>query len=176
MPTMDEKIGHGWALFSPCQRYRYALGRQLVEPTGLPRRVALWCMLNPSTADAEVMDPTIRRCCSFSLAWGCSHLVVVNVFAWRATDPHQLELADAEPVGPDNDQMIARHALDAHLIVCAWGAHHLAKRRVREVVRILGEAAPSVPLQCLGVTNTGAPRHPLYVAGIQPLVPYQPAP
>lgn len=173
MPTIDEWVGHGWALFSPCQRYRYALGRQLV-PEAAGRRVALWCMLNPSTADAQVLDPTIRRCCSFSASWGCTDLVVVNVFAWRSTDPHALADAESDPVGPDNDQMIARHAMDAHVIVAAWGAHQMAKRRVPRVVEILRASAPAVPLQCLGVTNTGAPKHPLYLPSIQPLVPFIP--
>lgn len=89
----------GDAVFSPCQRYRYWLERRFSEGDG----TAVFVMLNPSTATAETNDPTIRRCIGFARSWGCDYLVVVNIFAFRATDPKVMK-AEADPVGSDNDR------------------------------------------------------------------------
>jgi hypothetical protein len=115
-------------------------------------------MLNPSTADALVDDPTVRRCAGFTRSWGYSSLAVLNLFALRATDPG--ELLDAEdPVGPGwNDHL--RTAVEADLVVCAWGAS-VPFARDREVLDMLR----GVDLYCLGLTKQGYPRHPLYVKG-----------
>jgi hypothetical protein len=122
-------------------------------------------MLNPSTADATLDDPTIRRCIGFSKAWGRNALTVCNLYALRATDPADLWKSD-DPIGPENDLHLLNSFGD--LIVCAWGAN--AKlARVEHVCRLLNGSAP---LMCLGTTNAGAPRHPLYIAGATPLQTY----
>ena len=74
------------ATISPCGSYRYTLTRDL----GLamkPKRPCLFVMLNPSTADALMDDRTIRRCKGFATREGCTSLTVVNLFAFRATNP-----------------------------------------------------------------------------------------
>jgi hypothetical protein len=147
------------AVLSPCGTYRYSLTRQWKESGQL----AGWIMLNPSTADANVDDPTIRRCISFSAAWGCSGLVVRNLFALRSTDPRGLA-AHADPVGPDNDEHL-RACADDQVTIVAWGTSggQLTADRAEHVLAML-RAAGVEPI-CLGMTKNGAPRHPLYMPG-----------
>lgn len=150
------------AIFDPSERFRYRLWRYWSRPRG----VVLWVMLNPSTADERVTDPTIRRCMSFSEAWGFGGVEIANVYALRSTDPRELWRAE-DPVGPGNDAEIAAAMRDAARIVVAWGAH-ARRERVETVLRIHKATRPDLELSCLGVTKSGAPRHPLYVAGSMP--------
>lgn len=152
------------AIISDCGSYRYLLSR---EPRDAYQVYgpALFVMLNPSTADASIDDPTIRRCRSFADAWGCAGIVVANLYGLRATDPKAL-WTHADPVGPDNDMYLASLIREHETIVCAWGAN--AKQdRVDQFARMF--RAGSRPM-CLGVTKSGAPRHPLYVKGDTPLI------
>lgn len=150
------------AVISDCGQYRYMLQRDgdLTATKG----PAVFIMLNPSTADAELDDATIRRCRGFAQAWRCDGLVVVNLYAYRARDPRFLWKSNLDPVGPENNAHIARTAAGAGEIVCAWGAEAKVNR-VAEVVAIL--TAAGARLKCLGVTKSGAPRHPLYVKASQ---------
>ncbi|HEU5061422.1 MAG TPA: DUF1643 domain-containing protein [Kofleriaceae bacterium] len=142
------------AVFDPSGRYRYRLTRRWAGRGA----VVAFVMLNPSTADGERDDPTIRRCAGFARRWGFAAMTVVNVFALRATDPARLRRA-RDPVGPGNDGHIAGAAADADLVVLAWGNHGALRGRDREVVALLAGARPV----CLGVTRGGQPRHPLYL-------------
>lgn len=145
--------------FSPCRSYRYAL-RRTWDPA---RPAVLFVMLNPSTADAERDDPTIRRCVGFAQAWGFGGLVVGNLFAFGATRPADLRAA-AEPVGPENDRWLAALAREAGLVVAAWGNDGRHRGRDAAVLRLLGTA------HSLGTTRSGAPRHPLRLpAGLVPV-------
>ena len=103
--------------------YRYMLGRQWGAPPFL-----LWMMLNPSTADATEDDPTIRRCSGFAKHWGFGGLVVVNLFAFRATNPADLRAAE-QPIGPENDRHLVNAARSCPRVVAAWGASCRWKRR-----------------------------------------------
>jgi hypothetical protein len=141
------------AVFDPSRRYRYRLWRRWAA--GAP---VLFVMLNPSTADAERDDPTIRRCVGFARAWGFAGMTVVNLFALRATDPARLRRA-RDPVGRDNDCHIAAAAAGAGTVVVAWGTHGELGARDRAVLALL---APHRP-RCLGLTRGGHPRHPLYL-------------
>jgi len=91
-------------------------------------------MLNPSTADASVDDATIRKVRAYCAAWGYSQVLVVNLFAWRATDPRELKLA-MDPIGPENDESLSRAAGDADLVLCAWGTK--GGERAKEVLELL---------------------------------------
>lgn len=166
-------LQQGRASFSPCGRYRYQL-RRYVGPW---ERACVFVMLNPSTADAEADDPTIRRCKTFAADWRCGQLVVVNLFAWRATQPSELASV-ADPVGPENDRAIAaaidlamhRGPLGIGLVVAAWGADGSRHGRAASVIKAM-RAKGALP-QCLGVTASGQPRHPLYLAGASSLLPF----
>ena len=160
-------FGTSGAVLSPDEKYRYLLTRELGDGAPL-----VFIMLNPSTADAEVDDPTIRRCIRFAARENAGHLVVVNLFALRATDPRELA-RDPDPVGPRNDEFILMHCGPGARIVAAWGAHPFAAARARTVARMV--AGSGARLECLGVTKDGHPRHPLYVRADAPLVPYTPS-
>lgn len=146
------------AKISECGQYRYWLRRGEGNPL-------LFCMLNPSTADASQDDPTIRRCKSFAQAAGFDSILVVNLYAYRATAPASM-LKAVDPVGPDNDYHLLMAARQYPDVVCAWGAN--ARRDRVDAVRGLLKSA-GARLWCLGTTQSGAPRHPLYVPAVQPL-------
>lgn len=158
------------AIISPCGAYRYTLHRRI--PSVLRWvKPCLFVMLNPSTADATMDDPTIRRCIGFAKREGCTGLTVVNLFALRATDPAELA-KHADPIGPDNSKHVVEQ-IDQHqgigAIVVAWGSHPMARAHVcRPIVDLLAASGAC----CLGTTKDGHPRHPLYVKGDQPLVPW----
>jgi hypothetical protein len=149
-------------VFSDDGRYRYFLSR----PFARKGRTICWIMLNPSTADAEKNDPTVRRCLGFSkeLRWDgrriYSSMYVLNLFALRSTDPKALREVD-DPIGPDNDAWILRTASRSDLVVCAWGSHGAHLRRGVNVIGMLRER--QVKLHCLGTTKAGYPKHPLYL-------------
>lgn len=152
------------------RRYRYELIRVLEGLFRHPRTV-LFVMLNPSTADETTNDPTIRRCIVFARAWGFRELRVANLFAMRATDPRELRKA-ADPVGPGNDEALAREIAGADLVVAAWGVHGTFRDRDRQVVA----AHPETRWTCVGTTRDGHPRHPLYVRADATPLPWTPPP
>ncbi len=158
----------GDAILSPCGIYRYSLTRswfQADTPKG-DKTFCLFVMLNPSTADASLDDPTIRRCVGFASRWGYRHLSVVNLFALRATDPTALyAVSPSYAIGGDNDAHIRMHAKAADLVVCAWGSHGGLRNRDREVKKILLEEAAD-RVMALGWTKGGQPRHPLYMSSV----------
>lgn len=158
-----------WATITFDDRYRYRLGRRWA--TDGP--IALFIMLNPSTADALADDPTIRRCVGFAKRWGCAAVEVVNLFGYRATHPTDLQRSNTEwgNRGPGNDQAVvaamAEVTAQCGYVIAAWGstleydpAHIAAVRHVTQTAYELG-----VSLDCLGVTASGSPRHPLYLKG-----------
>lgn len=147
------------AVISDCTKYRYWLERDKgVNPL-------VFVMLNPSTADAEIDDPTIRRCRRFAVDNGYTGIVVVNLYAYRATKPKDLFFA-ADPIGLLNDQYVSAAAMSRD-VCCAWGAN-CDPVRTAEVINII-RAAGCTP-KCLGTTKDGSPRHPLYVKADQKLI------
>lgn len=161
---------------SACGRYRYWLTRRWG-----PGPELLWVMLNPSTADHRDDDPTIRRCIGFSRREGYGALRVVNLYAFRATAPSEL-VGAPDPIGPLGNRELLAALEEADVAVAAWGAFrgdgwrmaYTPGERARDVIesaRIL-----QVELRCLGLTRSGHPRHPLFVAKEQTLEPYPHAP
>jgi hypothetical protein len=154
----------GGAVFDSSRLYRYALWRRwnVFGP-----RLA-FVMLNPSTADAVRDDPTIRRCLAFARSWGFGSLEIVNLFAYRAVQPAELEKA-SDPVGPENDAYLLEAARRARLLVAGWGNHGALHGRDKAVMRLLDN-----DLYCLGTTQLGQPRHPLYVSASAAPEPWPP--
>lgn len=152
------------ALISPCARYRYWLSRDWgLYPSSPTYSRVLWVMLNPSTADASVDDATIRRCIAFSQRWRYDGMVVVNLFAYRSTDPKALlKVGAVESVGPDNWTELQAAVERTSKGIAAWGNGGWYPR-------------PDLPHHpggwwCLGKTASGEPLHPL--ARGKSFVPY----
>jgi hypothetical protein len=152
--------------FSIDRRYRYSLHHRWAEL--FDERAIVWVGLNPSTADESALDPTLRRIRGFSTSWGFTAFIMLNLFAFRATDPRDM-LAAEDPVGPENDRVLLETAQRCGTIVAAWGAHGDHLGRDQAVCRLLD----GLTLYCLGITASGAPRHPLYVRGDQQLSVYK---
>ena len=161
------------AVLSPCGTYRYKLTR--TWDTSLPK--VCWIMLNPSTADAIEDDPTIEKCMKFSRAWGYGGLIVVNLFAFRATDPKDLVAASRrgdDVVGLANDQhiQIALHECPK-LAIAAWGAHgNLQGRGMRVLKSCQNALGGERVLHALKVNQDGTPSHPLYLLDSSTPTPY----
>jgi len=120
--------------------------------------------LNPSTADAQRNDPTIRRCIGFARDWGFGGVWVVNLFAYRATRPADL-MAAADPVGPRNDFWLRKTARRCDLIVAAWGNHGRFMNRSEQVHEMFAGR-----LEVLRLNAAGEPAHPLYLPkGLRPV-------
>lgn len=114
-------------------------------------------MVNPSTADETTNDPTILRCIEFAKSWGFGSLAVGNLFAYRTPSPAQMKLADA-PIGPKNDYWLQKLKTDSTLAIAAWGNNGSYLGRNNEVLKLI----PG--FHHLGLTQSGQPRHPLYLA------------
>lgn len=145
------------AVYSACETYRYALTREWDAGA----KKVCFVMLNPSTADELRNDPTVERCERRARALGFGAFRVVNIFAFRATDPRDLKKA-SEPVGDGNDTALGEALEWADMTVAAWGAHgdHLGQgAAVAKSLKAAGK-----PLHHLGLTKRGHPRHPLYVS------------
>jgi hypothetical protein len=177
---LDEKpLAPNDAIFSFDGRHRYLLQRTLVELNGRQskdlRTLGLF-MVNPSTAGAEVQDPTIRRVMGFAQRWGYERVLVGNKFAYKGTDIDDLKhLPLAEAVGEFNDLYLSGIAHCSEQVVVAWGPLAKLPPRLRErwkdVVRVLDERN-KVPY-CIGATaKDGHPRHPLMLKYDEPLVPW----
>lgn len=167
-PSLSDLFLERDAVISDCGKYRYLLRRTW----DFTRSRSLIVMLNPSTADATIDDATIRSCIRLCRSWGDGSFEVVNLFGWRATDPEELAKA-TDPVGPKNNGVIEAAINRCDSIICAWGAHKMAAngrgRRVWEMIRSARPAA-----FCLGVTKSGAPKHPLYIKSGTSLLVFTP--
>ena len=161
---MGEKI---WttttSVFSPCRKWRYQLAR--TWDTDLSE--CLFIGLNPSTADEQKDDPTVRRCVRFARDWGYGGLIMTNIFGYRATNPTEMKVQE-DPVGPDNDIWLVRSVLRAGRVICAWGNHGEYAHRGQIVHNMLKKYF----LECLGITRSGEPKHPLYLPKTTPIRRY----
>jgi hypothetical protein len=155
------RSGNG-AIFDPTQTYRYCLWRSWSDAAKIG-----FVLLNPNRADAELNDPTIRRCLGFAKAWGYGGLEVVNLFAFRAKTPQLLKQA-IEPIGEENDRYLITLPERVDTIVFAWGNWGSLWGRDRAIVKLFSEQQN---LYCFGTTKTGQPCHPLYLKRDEPLVP-----
>ena len=148
--------GHeGSAVISPCGKYRYSLDREWgIGGSGK----CVWVMLNPSTADAQTDDPTVRKCIKFSRKWGFASLRIVNLFAFRATSPADMKTA-RHAGWQENSEHIHQALRVAKRIVVAWGNHGHFLDAGQDFLRTnLDET-----FYCLDVNKSGHPKHPLYV-------------
>ena len=161
----DSDVARSWAVYSPCDHYRYSLAR-VWDPT---KPKLTYVMLNPSKATEIRNDPTIERCERRARALGYGAFCVTNLFAWRATKPDDLRRAD-DPEGPSNADAIKDAAAWADTVVAAWGVHGTFRDQATPTRHLL--RASKTPVFHLGLTKAGQPRHPLYVAYAQSPSPW----
>lgn len=156
------------AVISECGKYRYSLSRVWDETKG---RV-LFIMLNPSTADAEKNDPTIRRCIGFAKKWGYGGIYVVNLFSFRATNPKEL-LKAPFVVGIENEKWFRRMSSISNIAICAWGNGAIVDKLQK---RLDHNWKPlswiNIPLHYLELSKDGTPKHPLYLSQDLNPIPY----
>lgn len=125
--------------------------------------------LNPSTADENLDDPTIRRCVNFAQSWGAGTLFMVNLFSLYATDPNVM-MNHRSPNIDENNKWLLEIARQSEIVVAAWGNHGSHQSRDSDVMEKLGWVG--VEAKCLGFNKDGSPKHPLYVPANMPLVPF----
>ena len=162
-PELETQAG---ATFDETRFYRYRLWR--VWDNKHPKLA--WLMLNPSTADEQVLDRTMRQCVRYTQRWGFGGLEVVNLFAMRSTDPDAMKAFAGDSVGPDNDAHILQVADDCGSVVCAWGTDGKHRNREGVVKELLAKS--DARLMCLGRNSDGTPKHPLYLAASLHLEPF----
>jgi hypothetical protein len=146
-----------WCILSPDRVYRYVLRCQWNGGTSEASRRIAWIGLNPSTADETTLDQTLAAVCRYSRNWGFSDVVMLNLFAFRATDPRDLKRA-SDPIGPDNDKHLLTEVRNVERVIACWGDQGRFLGRDRHVSDLLG-----VPFGCLLQNRSGAPHHPLYL-------------
>ena len=139
------------ATLSDCRTYRYSLSRTWDNS----KAYVLFIGLNPSTADENKDDPTIRRCIDYAKSWGFGGLKMVNPFAYRATLPSDLKKADF-PIGVDNDKHIKELSSSASITIVAWSNDGSYLNRDKEVLELIKNP------MCLNINKSGQPSHPLY--------------
>jgi len=139
------------AVFSTCNQYRYSLSRVW----DIKRKPALFIGLNPSTANETEDDPTIRRSMYYAYNWGFGGIIMVNLFAFRATMPIDLKKAKL-PIGEENNKFIIECQKKASIVIVAWGNNGALLSRDKEVLDFITNP------MCLKVNKSGQPAHPLY--------------
>jgi hypothetical protein len=152
-------MGKG-AKFSPDRIHRYRLWR-IWNKNKAP---ALFIGLNPSTADENADDPTIRRCIGFASRWGFGGLLMGNIFAYRSTYPVDLRNPDIDPLGQENDAELCAMNAEAGLTILCWGNHGVFKNRGDAVLLMFPSA------RHFGFTKEMQPKHPLYLPKDAPLL------
>lgn len=154
---------NGDAIISECGTYRYLLQRFW----NVQLEAVNFVMLNPSTADAVLDDPTIRRCLGFARVLGFGAMEITNLFALRSVNPKALR-THADPVGPENDEQIVSSAKVCQMTICAWGTQGRYMDRANRVISLLRNNG--IAPYALRFTLWGDPAHPLYLPGnIQPV-------
>lgn len=166
MPEQTYEIKRS-AVLSKDGAYRYVLHREMHPMVG--KGNVVWIMLNPSTADAEKDDPTIRRCMNFSVDWGYGSMTVVNLFPLRTPSPEKLIEVMTKAQGEPKDVLKTNMGYiesecawnNPGLVVCAWGTNGKLLKRNRLVLKKLGELG--VNLTALRLSEDRHPWHPLYL-------------
>ena len=155
------------AIYSECERYRYVLDYHF----GVGTRTVAFVGLNPSTATEKKLDPTLTRCRNFAESWGYDGFTMLNLFAWRDTDPRKMKAKGGAAIGELNDKFIASVVASCEIAVCCWGNHGSFLNRSNAVNQLV--EAHTGKLKCLKITKANEPIHPLYLAANSWLMPFE---
>ena len=142
-------------VFGPDGKYRYVLSRVWDEE--LP--FVMFIGLNPSTADNENDDPTIRKLITYCKSWGYGGFYITNLFAYVSSDPKVLK-SIPNPVGVMNDSYIIGFSEHCKMVVCMWGNKGTLYNRDVYVIHLLIQTKK---LYCFETSVHGNPKHPLYL-------------
>jgi hypothetical protein len=148
------------------KEYRYTL----VRTWNYSKPPIVFIGLNPSVADEQHDDRTVRKCISIARWKGFGTLIMLNAFAYRSTDPYGLYTAK-EPIGQLNNEWIEYICTCSETVVIAWSNHAMYRNRHYKLLELL----KGIPLYCLGVNTNGTPKHPLYMPTNTPLISYNPS-
>jgi len=146
------------AIFDTTKKYRYLLMRQWSENNAQ----ITWIMLNPSTADENIDDPTIRRCIGFSKLYNAGKMEIVNLFSYRSTTPQTLYTIN-DPIGKETDQYILNSVKSADKVIIAWGNHGKLNNRSKYVINDLLSPYHN-KIYTLKLLKNKEPGHPLYIS------------
>ena len=157
------------AHFSACEKFRYWLRRDW----DLSKAPISFLMLNPSTADEMVNDPTIERCQRRAITMGYGSMIIVNLFPFRMTDSKLLNtvpnlLSDSA----EADDAILRAVALSEMTVCGWGKHPLAAPRAQHIMQLLKQKNLQNKTMCLQLNADNSPQHPLYIGYAKQPVPF----
>ena len=156
------------AIISSCEKYRYRLERTW----DVSKWVVMFIMLNPSTADVETDDPTIRRCIGFAESWWFGWIIVWNLFPFRATNPKNL-IEENSPFTLENSQHLHEMSATAHLIVCAWWNQEIVKKLYKKFPTYKPLASITKNLAFIELSKDWVPKHPLYLRKDRQPISYQ---
>jgi len=140
------------AIFSESKNYRYVLWRKWDET----KPAVMFIGLNPSTANENEDDPTIRRVKRFAFDWGFGTVYMLNLFAYVTAYPEELKKCN-DPIG-DNDNWLKEYAKKSDQIVFSWGSFSESKERAIKVIEMFPNS------KCLVKNRDGSPKHPLYIS------------
>jgi len=132
--------------------------------------------LNPSTAEPNNLDPTVTRVDKFARMNGFDGFIMLNVYPKRDTLPDNLPDAFDVALKGENERHIAKIFGARPLTVyAAWGGIIAKRRYLQALLRdilLLPEVATAQWMRRGALTDGKHPRHPLYVAHAEPLVPF----
>ena len=146
-------------VFSQDRVYRYVLKHSWCDIFDDVEKPIVWIALNPSTADENQLDPTLTRIRNFSNQFGYNCFYMLNIFAFRSTDPKNM-LNCKQPIGKDNDCWIKQICNKTDKIVCCWGNIGKHLNRSNEIRQLL----KGYPLFYLDMSKQNQPKHPLYLS------------
>lgn len=147
-----------WASLDATGRFRWLLGRAWAAGP-----VMHFIMLNPSTADANNDDPTIRKCVGFARRAGCGSIIVTNLFSFRSANPDDLLKEDGPIIGSETDHYVLEYTKSSTFTVVAWGQHvkkPKLRSRAKAMRQLLAQHSPR-KVYALKLSDDGTPHHPL---------------
>ena len=157
------------AHFSACEKFRYWLRRDW----DLTKAPISFLMLNPSTADEMVNDPTIERCQRRAITMGYGSMIIVNLFPFRMTDSKLLNSVDnLLSESAEADEAILRAVALSEMTVCGWGKHPLAAPRAQHIMALIKQKNLQQKVMCLQLNTDNSPQHPLYIGYAKQPVPF----
>lgn len=155
----SDRHGEGFGVYNYDMTERYYLSRVFEMKEKI--KSVNFVMLNPSTANASKLDPTVTRCAEYSKKWGYEKMVVTNLFPIISTDPEKLKMESGDTA--TNNEVILDIAKSCDLVVCAWGQIGVSKEQGMQIYKDLCDQ--SIPLYALEIAKNGEPKHPLYLKG-----------